>query len=155
MNYKHFSQWIAESRALAGFDLTDKLLQTLFADLDPHKKGYLNELDWTNAFGSYSFKTQVLQEVQEALNANYNDIKSAFDFFLSHEQEINPNAKDITYKGFQKAIHALIPKRFDNVEIDFMWKKCSGGLERVGLNKFEILFDNKKFTGSRYVSASK
>lgn len=52
MPYKHFSQWIEKSRALAGFDLTDKLLQTLFADLDPHKKGYLSEADWVNAFGN-------------------------------------------------------------------------------------------------------
>ena len=51
MTYKSFSEWIDKSRALNGFDLTDKLLQTLFADLDPHKKGYLTELDWTTAFG--------------------------------------------------------------------------------------------------------
>ena len=36
---------------LAGFNLTVKLMQQLFADLDPHKKGHLTELDWENAFG--------------------------------------------------------------------------------------------------------
>lgn len=155
MTYKSFAEWIAKSRALAGFDLTDKLLQVLFADLDPHKKGYLTELDWTNAFGAYSFKNQVISEVQEALNANYNDIQSAFESFLSHEQEINKSAKDITFQGFYKAINSLIPNRFDTNEIDFMWKKCSGGAEVVGLAKFQNGFDNKKFTGSRYVSTNK
>jgi len=155
MTYRHFAEWITKSRALAGFDLTDKLLQTLFADLDPHKKGYLSELDWLNAFGTYSFKNQVISEVQEALNANYNDLYSAFEFFLSHEQETNKNAKDITLASFHKAINSLIPKRFDSTEIDFMWKKCSGGAEVVGIDKFQNLFDNKKFTGSRYISNTK
>lgn len=155
MLYKTFAEWIAKSRALAGFDLTDKLLQILFADLDPHKKGYLSELDWVNAFGTYSFKNQVINEVQEALNANYNDIQSAFEFFLSHEQEISKSARDITFQGFYKAINSLIPKRFDTNEIDYMWKKCSSGAEAVGLAKFQNVFDNKKFTGSRYVSTNK
>ncbi len=30
--------------------MTERLLQKLFADVDPHKKGYLTETDWNNAF---------------------------------------------------------------------------------------------------------
>lgn len=41
-----------DSLALRGFDLSEKLLQELFSDLDPHKKGYLTESDWVNAFGN-------------------------------------------------------------------------------------------------------
>jgi len=155
MTYKHFQAWIAESRALAGFDLTDKLLQTLFADLDPHKKGYINELDWVNAFGGYSFKNQALFEVQEALNANYSDVQNAYDYFMGYELETNPHAKEFTFNGFQKAIQALIPKRFDNQEIQFLWKKFSEGAITITFGKFNQLFGNNRFTGSRYISSQK
>jgi len=155
MTYKHFQAWIHESRALAGFDLTDKLLQTLFADLDPHKKGYLNELDWVNAFGGYSFKNQALFEVQEALNANYSDVQNAYDYFLGYEQETNPLAKEFTLTGFQKAIQALIPKRFDNQDIQFLWRKFSEGAITITFAKFNQLFGNNRFTGSRYISSHK
>ena len=30
--------------------MTLPLIQKLFAELDPHKKGYLTESDWLNAF---------------------------------------------------------------------------------------------------------
>ena len=49
--YTQFQKWLESSRALTGFNLTDKLIQQVFSDLDPHKKGYLTENDWLNAFG--------------------------------------------------------------------------------------------------------
>lgn len=100
MTYKHFSTWIEGSQVLTGFNLTDRLLQQLFADLDPHKKGYLTILDWENSFsiidfnktnivGGYNFHNQMYAEVQEAINANYSDAQSSFEFFLSHEGDTN------------------------------------------------------------------
>jgi len=50
MEYTQFSKWVENNRVLAGFDMTERLIQKLFADLDPHKKGYLSESDWKNAF---------------------------------------------------------------------------------------------------------
>jgi hypothetical protein len=50
LTYAHFKNWVDQSQALAGFNLTDRLLQQLFAELDPHKKGYITQLDWENAF---------------------------------------------------------------------------------------------------------
>lgn len=49
--YSQFYKWLEDSRALTGFNLTEKLVQEVFSDLDPHKKGYLTENDWLNAFG--------------------------------------------------------------------------------------------------------
>jgi len=49
--FAHFVKWVQDTDALRGFDLTDRLMQELFADLDPHKKGHLTESDWENAFG--------------------------------------------------------------------------------------------------------
>ena len=50
MKFSQFKTWVENNKILAGFNMTDKLLQKLFADLDPHKKGYLSEVDWLNAF---------------------------------------------------------------------------------------------------------
>ena len=50
VTFRQFAKWVEENRALSGFNLTEKLLQQLFADLDPHKKGHLTLLDWENAF---------------------------------------------------------------------------------------------------------
>ena len=46
-----YKEWIEVNHVLEGFNLTDKLMQELFSDLDPHKKGNLTETDWDNAFG--------------------------------------------------------------------------------------------------------
>lgn len=53
MTFKQFTDWIEKNQILHGFNLTEKLMQQLFADLDPHKKGYLSDLDWENGFGNY------------------------------------------------------------------------------------------------------
>ena len=59
MKYTLFKKWIEKNRVLTGFDLTDRLIQKLFADLDPHKKGYLIEADWVNAFGNLAYKLTI------------------------------------------------------------------------------------------------
>ena len=97
----------------------------------------------------------MVEEVQEALNSNYNDIEGAFEFFLSHEQEYNRNNNEITYTGFSKGINALLPSRFDNKEVEFIWRKFTEGMRSLTIQQFQLLFDTKKFSGSRIVSTSK
>lgn len=41
--YSNFKKWVLDANALRGFDLTEKLMQEFYSDLDPHKKGYLTE----------------------------------------------------------------------------------------------------------------
>lgn len=48
--FQKFKKWIDEKNVLSGFDLTEKLVYEIFSDLDAHKKGYLVEPDWLNAF---------------------------------------------------------------------------------------------------------
>jgi len=55
--FAHFVKWVQDTDALRGFDLTDRLMQELFSDLDPHKKGHLTESDWENAFGNRDIKS--------------------------------------------------------------------------------------------------
>lgn len=49
--YKVFKQWVESNNALQGFNLTDNLLLQFYADLDPHKKGFVTFSDWELAFG--------------------------------------------------------------------------------------------------------
>lgn len=150
MKFSQFKNWIENNRILSGFNMTEKLLQKLFADLDPHKKGYLSEVDWLNAFNGYNVQNQVLLEVQEALTTNYSDIENAFEFFISHESQINTEATEITYQGFQKAIEALLPRRFDNSDMNYLWNKCSADKNVITFRRFSTLFANKNFTGTSY-----
>jgi len=39
-----------DNNVLEGFNLTSNLLMQFFAELDPHKKGYLTCNDWNLAF---------------------------------------------------------------------------------------------------------
>jgi len=45
MVFNQFREWIEQANALKGFDLSNRLMLELFADLDPQKKGYLTEID--------------------------------------------------------------------------------------------------------------
>ena len=55
ISFDQFKKFIEETRALVGFNLTVPLIQKLFSELDPHKKGYLSETDWSNAFKSFKW----------------------------------------------------------------------------------------------------
>ena len=53
ITYAKFKDWIEQHNVQQGFNLTEKLVQELFSDIDPHKKGHLTENDWENAFGIF------------------------------------------------------------------------------------------------------
>jgi Ca2+-binding EF-hand superfamily protein len=152
MTYKHFATWIEEARALTGFNLTEKLLQQLFADLDPHKKGHLTQNDWENAFGGYSADGQMMTEVQDVLNTNFAGIQEAFDYFCDFEKTNLSLVKEVSLNAFKTSINALLPKRFDLSEINWLWNKSAGAAETMDFNKFTLAFDNKKFTGLKKVT---
>lgn len=59
---------------LSGFDLTEKLVYEIFSDLDHHKKGYLVEQDWMNAFAQYNWQDQMVKEIQDAVATYFNSI---------------------------------------------------------------------------------
>ena len=50
VTFENFNSFVMRENALSGFNLTQPLLQKLFSELDPHKKGHLNQNDWRNAF---------------------------------------------------------------------------------------------------------
>jgi len=102
--------------------------------------------------GKHDFKNEIINEVQEALNANYNDINTAFNFFISQESSTNQQEKKLTFSGFQKGIQALLPSRFDKNELNLLWKTFSENSSSINVNRFQQLFDKQKFTGAQYVT---
>ena len=53
ITFAQFKKFITDSYALQGFNLTNQLIQKLFSELDPHKKGFLTEHDWSQAFSKF------------------------------------------------------------------------------------------------------
>ena len=51
--------------------------------MDPHKKGYLTETDWSNALAPFNFNEQALIELKNAIQCSFADCDSAYEFFLT------------------------------------------------------------------------
>ena len=81
VRYREFKEFIEENNALKGFNLTDQLLQQLFSEIDPHKKGFLTESDWNAAFGGFDWHEQLIVELQNLVAWSFADIESAYDYF--------------------------------------------------------------------------
>lgn len=116
---EQFVKWVESNQILRGFNLTQQLLEKLFAELDPHRKAYITESDWENAFGKIDYKDQCIKEIKDAVRSNFSDIHSAFSHFTSYHKP-QPCAA-ITFPDFQQGISSLVPKRFTNGEIESFW----------------------------------
>jgi Ca2+-binding EF-hand superfamily protein len=51
--------------------LNETMLKELFAALDPHKKGYMSESDFSTAFGKYDWKSSMVMEFVETLQTKF------------------------------------------------------------------------------------
>ena len=109
----------------------------------------------TYYLGGYDASQQILLEVQEVIASNYDSIENAYEFFLSIENQIYPSNTQVSYHGFQKALEALLPKRFTTQQITYLWNSCSLDKKSLSLRAFTEKFNNKKFTGSSYLGLSK
>ena len=141
-----FLAWINSTQVLTEYRLTNQLIQQLFAYLDPHKKGYLSAEDWTLCLGTFNYSTSCLQEVKDAIRSNFSDVKTAFDYFLTYHTETPPDK--ISLKDFEKAVEAIIPKRFSKKDFLNLWKKIFFSNTFIAFNEFREVFDD-----CRYMSA--
>jgi hypothetical protein len=78
-----FKAYIDSQDCLQGLNLTVPLLQRLFSELDPHKKGFINITDWKNAFKSFGWKDQLVIEFKNIAQNTFSDSESLFQFFLT------------------------------------------------------------------------
>jgi hypothetical protein len=76
ITYQQFKVFVDQQDCLKGMNLTTPLLQKLFSELDPHKKGYLNILDWKNAFKSFAWKDQLMIEFKNIVATTFAEFES-------------------------------------------------------------------------------
>jgi len=67
VKYDQFKKFIDDQNALKGFNMTSNLIQKIFSEIDPHKKGYLTEQDWCNAFSAFNLNDQALIELKNMI----------------------------------------------------------------------------------------
>jgi hypothetical protein len=130
--------------------MTLPLVQKLFAELDPHKKGYLTVNDWINAFQAFKHEDQIMIELKNALQCAFSDSHSAFHFFLSFKgPNADPKKKTITRGDFDRAVTSLSAGRFGKQEIDQMWRELTENGKYLTLDKyiFRSHFDNIQYSG--------
>lgn len=140
---EQFIKWVEANQILRGFNLTQQLLERLFADLDPHRKAYVTENDWTHAFAEYSYQDQCLKEIKDAIRSNFSDTRPAFEYFCSFNKQIS--ITQMTLEAFKQGISALVPKRFTVFEIQNFWNTLWGGTSSINISQFSSEFHDIKF----------
>jgi Ca2+-binding EF-hand superfamily protein len=90
------------------------LIQKLFSELDPHKKGFLNINDWRNAFKTFNSADQLIVELKNAVASTFSNCDSVFQFFLNFS---GAKVNSINNQIFEKAVNALTSERFKKVDI--------------------------------------
>lgn len=147
VSFEQFKSFVHELDALQGFNLTVPLLQKLFSEIDPHKKGYLTENDWKNAFNSFQWNKQIMIELRNTVQCSFSDIESAFQFFCSFS---HASKKGFGYQEFQAGINSLTANRFKKSEIQSMWRQMTENdkHKEVDLYIFRLTFDGIRFTGN-------
>ncbi|KAM3134464.1 hypothetical protein pb186bvf_013430 [Paramecium bursaria] len=131
--FQKFKKWIDEKNVLSGFDLTEKLVYEIFSDIDTHKKGYLAEPDWLNAFSQYHWQEQMIQELRDAISTYFTSIANAIHYFQQEHSHI------ITRNSFARAIESLFPKRFQEGDIDGLWNRVQKN-GTLGNQAFQLIF---------------
>ncbi|EGR32802.1 hypothetical protein IMG5_070330 [Ichthyophthirius multifiliis] len=165
--YNQFEQWIEKSRALLGFNLTNQLIQQVFSDLDPHKKGYLTKKDWISTFsiiiyfiiyiyfflGGFNWQNQMLKEVQETVSTDFRTLEEAFNYFSNKSVIFIIHfiyiqlffQKYITYSLFENAIKSLFPDRFHQSDIMSLWfKLVNNNTKLIDYQNFLYIFGDKR-----------
>ena len=78
LRFNEFNAFLDQEQALQGFNLTLPLIQKLFSELDPHKKGFLNINDWRNAFKPFNSQDQLLIELKNSVASTFTNCDSVF-----------------------------------------------------------------------------
>jgi len=142
VRYKDFKNFMDETNALKGFNLTDQLLQQLFSELDPHKKGFLTESDWKLAFGGFNWYEQLIVELEHLISCSFTDIDSAFEFF-----QVYCKSKTIDKIAFRSAVDSLMGRKITEKESKHLWSYFSRNNEVIDYEHFCTLFERITFSG--------
>jgi Ca2+-binding EF-hand superfamily protein len=152
-----FRKFLDDTRALSGFNLSKQLVNELFSEIDPHKKGYLVENDWVNAFGSYDWKSQLINEFKNAISCHFQSAESAFEYLASQTTKNGTTLgsfKNLTAdarigpEDFEKAVKTVLHKRFSPSDMKIIWTQLSKNGNIIDNSSFLKNFSSIAFKGT-------
>ena len=89
----------------------------------------MTETDWITAFSKiifliyiegFNWKNQMIEEMKEVLNTNFESLKKAFDFFVKSNK-----SDSFDFNTFKTSLDYLLPKRFIESDVSDLWKILS------------------------------
>ncbi len=97
--------------------------------------------------GSYNWNKQLLVELQNAIYTNFSSIESAFEFFLKKNPECyGEPPKEISLDAFKECLESLLPRRFSDFEMNFLWEKITYKNSTMTKREFAGFLNPNKFT---------
>ena len=157
ITFDDFKAFIDKENALSGFNLTVPLMQRLYSELDPHKKGFLSQNDWNNAFQTFNWNDQLLIELKHIIQNSFANCDSVFSFFInfgSGGKKIVNGQPVIQYPNFEQAVVSLTSERFKKSEIKQLWRKVAEtGQNFIDRYQFRSHFDHLTYRGTSTVKS--
>jgi len=158
VSFENFKSFIEKENALAGFNLTITLMERLYSELDPHKKGSLNENDWKNAFQTFNWNEQLLIELKHIIQSTFANCDSVFSFFINFgtgSKKMVNGAPSIQYTNFEQTVTSLTAERYGKSEIQKLWKKLTpaGQSSYIDRYHFRSHFDHLTYRGTSSVKS--
>lgn len=113
-----FKSFVNDRHILKGFNLTNNLMQELFAYMDPHKKGYLTMHDWDRIFKETRDHEPSLDDILKLIASIYDNKQQAIQMMKTITQEQDKITKD----EFVQFINQIVPQRYTNDQLKQVWK---------------------------------
>lgn len=95
----------------------------------------------------------MLTELQEVIYTNFNDIDSAFIYFVKKANKANGelsnlNQISLSFQDFKSALESLLPKRFTYSDLSSLWNKITNGEALLTYTLFSAFLNANKFQKS-------
>ena len=123
---------VDKENLLSGFG---RNLQEIFTSIDTYRKGFLSLSDWLQSFSQYDQTRLLFTEFLSTLQANFDSISSAFEYFLSFHFSQNPGKID--FNEFELAVNSLFLKRFNKTDVRNLWTKIAKNRTFLDFEGFE------------------
>ncbi|KAL4471529.1 hypothetical protein ABPG74_008422 [Tetrahymena malaccensis] len=171
IEYQKLNDWILQTNALFGFNLTETLLQQLFAYMDPHKKGYITQDDWVECLKIYTESKDIpLSDLTDLIYFSFKSNEEAFRFFLFGQKfekqqdqktilSTSLNSSEVSLHKFKFALNNLFKQVYSDKIVEKLWIAIHQFLkipveQQLTLEHFNKLFPRINVQNSRYNRAS-
>ncbi|EAR94641.2 EF-hand protein (macronuclear) [Tetrahymena thermophila SB210] len=165
IEYQKLNDWILQTNALFGFNLTETLLQQLFAYMDPHKKGYITQDDWVECLKIYTESKDIpLSDLTDLIYFSFKSNDEAFRFFLFGQKfekqdfkntQSTSTTSEVSLHKFKFALNNLYKQVYSDKIVEKLWIAIHQFLkipveQQLTLEHFNKLFPRINNQNSRY-----